>query len=100
MPPSAVSGVRPRTWAFRPRSPETEKGLRTAGSLTPRASVPPRRAAALELSEALRFRQRLELLERVVLDLADALARDAERLPDLLERARLRAEEPEPQLDH
>jgi len=30
-----------------------------------------------------------ELLERVVLDLADALARPAEGLADLLERARL-----------
>src|SRR5439155_9691173 len=50
--------------------------------------------------EALRFRQRLELLERVVLDLADALAGDAERAPDLLERARLRAGEPEAKLDH
>ena len=50
--------------------------------------------------EPLRLRERLELLQRVVLDLTDALARDAERLPDLLERARLRAVEPVPQLDH
>src|SRR5207302_4838199 len=33
--------------------------------------------------EALRLRQGLELLERVVLDLADALAGDTERAPDL-----------------
>src|SRR6185437_13601449 len=50
--------------------------------------------------EALRFGQGLELLQRVVLDLADALARDAEGLPDLLERARLRAVETEAELDH
>src|SRR6476659_1962258 len=51
------------------------------------------------VSESLRLRERLELLERVVLDLANTLARDSERLPDLLERARLRAVEPVPQLD-
>src|SRR3954449_7207757 len=37
----------------------------------------------LSLSEA------LELLQRLVLDLADALARDVERPPDLVERARV-----------
>src|SRR5262245_42590258 len=60
-------------------------------------------AEALGLSDAvpepLCFRQRLELLQRVVLDLADALARDPERLADLLERARLRAVEPVTKLD-
>src|ERR1700693_93465 len=50
--------------------------------------------------EALGLRERLELLERVVLDLADALAGDAERAADLLERARLRAREPDAELDH
>src|SRR5436189_4372189 len=50
--------------------------------------------------EALRLRQGLELLQRVVLDLADALARDAERTADLLERARLHPVEPEAELDH
>jgi putative transposase len=39
--------------------------------------------------EPLGLGERLELLERVVLDLADAFARDPERLADLLERARL-----------
>src|SRR3954467_1198494 len=52
------------------------------------------------VAQSLRFGQGLELLQRVVLDLADALAGDAERLADLLERARLRAVEPEAQLDH
>jgi len=36
----------------------------------------------------------LELLQRVVLDLPDPLARDAEGAADLLERARLAAEQP------
>src|SRR5215510_370072 len=52
------------------------------------------------VAEALGLRERLEPLERVVLDLTDPLARDAERPPHLLERARLRAGEPEAELDH
>src|SRR6059058_488446 len=50
--------------------------------------------------EALRLGQGLELLQRVVLDLPDPLARDAEGAPDLLQRARLRARQAEPELDH
>src|SRR5438270_13627458 len=50
--------------------------------------------------EALGLGEALELLQRVVLDLADALARHAERAADLLQRARLLALQPEPQLDH
>src|SRR5437660_11346787 len=41
-----------------------------------------------------------ELRERLRLDLADPLARDAELEPDLLERPRVTVEEPEPELDH
>src|SRR5262249_31150374 len=52
------------------------------------------------VAQALGLGQRLELLERVVLDLADALARDAECLADLLERAGLHPVEPEAELDH
>src|SRR3954451_15294418 len=52
------------------------------------------------VSKSLRLRQALELLQRVVLDLADPLARDAELAADLLERARLLALESEAELDH
>src|SRR5919109_4395911 len=50
--------------------------------------------------EALGLGQALELLQRVVLDLADALAGDAEGPAHLLERPRLLALESEPELDH
>src|SRR5229473_7856571 len=56
-----------------------------------------RLAAALE---ALRFRQRREDLERVVLDLADPLAGDTEGAADLLERLWLTAMEAEAELDY
>src|SRR5581483_6077064 len=49
--------------------------------------------------EALRLGQGLELLQRVVLDLPDPLAGDAERAPDLLERARRLAVQAEAELD-
>src|SRR5215212_7650647 len=45
--------------------------------------------------EALSLGKGLELLQRVVLDLADALACDAEGLPNLFQRVRLLAGEPE-----
>src|SRR4051812_210260 len=51
------------------------------------------------VAEPLRLGQRLELLQRVVLDLPDPLARDVERAPDLLERPRPSAREPEAHLD-
>src|SRR5215218_1749514 len=56
--------------------------------------------ALRHVAKLLRLGEALELLERLVLDLADALARDVERPPDLVERARVLAAEPVPQLEH
>src|SRR3954454_20855087 len=62
----------------------------TAGSLAARTRPEgPARTQdwwSARVAEALRLGQRLELLEGVVLDLADALARDVERAADLLQR--------------
>src|SRR5919201_2883353 len=58
------------------------------------------RAALRRVAQPLRLRQRLELLERVVLDLADALARDVERAADLLQCPRPAAGQAEAHLDH
>src|SRR5262249_19574046 len=84
------------------------KGAALVGSFSTRQDrlIPPLRRPDLALwlahavLEALRLGQRLELLQRVVLDLADPLPGDAERLPDLFERARLGAVEPVAELDH
>src|SRR5262245_15941856 len=65
----------------------------------PTYSIRAMRESLYAVSESLRLGKGFELLERVVIDLADALALDAERLPDVLGRARLRAFEPVPQLD-
>src|ERR1700741_1736036 len=53
-----------------------------------------------DVAKLLRFGERLELLERLVLDLADALARDVERPPDLIQRSRVLPAEAVPQLEH
>src|SRR5205823_3193224 len=52
------------------------------------------------VAELLRFGERLELLQALVLDLADALAGDVEGAPDLVERARVLAVEPVAELEH
>src|SRR5947199_4697498 len=52
-----------------------------------------------DVAQLLGLGQRLELLEGLVLDLADALARDVERPADLVERARVLAAEPVAQLE-
>src|SRR5262249_12414155 len=50
--------------------------------------------------QPLRLGQGLELLQRVVLDLANPFACDAERTSDLFQRAGLGAAKAEPKLDH
>src|SRR5215216_3459693 len=52
------------------------------------------------VAQLLRLGEALQLLERLVLDLADALARDVERPPDLVERARVLAAQSVPELEH
>src|ERR1700752_4671390 len=53
-----------------------------------------------DVAQLLSLGEALELLERLVLDLADALARHVERAPDLVERARVLPAEAVPQLEH
>src|ERR1700761_5694039 len=53
-----------------------------------------------DVAELLSLGEALELLERLILDLADALARHVERAPDLVERARMLPAEAVPQLEH
>src|SRR4051794_33870469 len=53
-----------------------------------------------DVAELLSLGEALQLLQRLVLDLADALARDVERPPDLVERARVLAAEAVAQLEH
>src|SRR5258707_5443990 len=58
------------------------------------------RAALRDVAQLLRLGQRLQLLQRLVLDLADPLARDVERPPDLVQRPRMLAAEPVAELEH
>src|SRR3954447_12664535 len=59
------------------------------------------RASALRhVAQLLRLGQRLELLQRLVLDLADALAGDVERAAHLVQRARVLAAQAVAQLEH
>src|SRR3954453_23324848 len=53
-----------------------------------------------DVPELLPLGEALKLLERLVLDLPDALARDVERPADLVERARVLAAEAVAQLEH
>src|SRR5258708_1773879 len=53
-----------------------------------------------DVAELLSLCEALQLLERLILDLANALARHVERAPDLVERARVLAAEPVAQLEH
>src|SRR6201984_1064014 len=53
-----------------------------------------------DVAQLLRLGEALQLLQRLVLDLADALARDVERAADLVERARVLTAEAVAQLEH
>src|SRR4051794_23635367 len=53
-----------------------------------------------DLAQLLRLSQRLQLLQRLVLDLADALTGHVERAPDLIQRPRMLATEAIAQLQH
>src|SRR5581483_2028334 len=72
---------------------------RLPGPFRDRAS-PRARKRLGQLPKPLGLGQLLQLLERVVLDLPDALARDAEGATHLLERQRLVPAQSVPQLDH
>src|SRR5690349_9710043 len=78
----------------------TSAGSRTALSRVGAAPHAAGQADLGDVAELLRLGEALQLLQRLVLDLADALARHVERAPDLVERARVLATEPVPQLEH
>src|SRR4051812_16359109 len=58
------------------------------------------RCGSRDVAKLLRLGEALQLLQRLVLDLADALTRHVERAPDLVERARVLSAEAVPQLQH
>src|SRR4051794_26154106 len=59
-----------------------------------------RRLNLSDVAELLRLGQRLQLLQRLVLDLADPLARHVERAADLVQRPRMLTAEPVAELEH
>src|SRR5687767_3631418 len=66
----------------------------------PKRPLHPWESGLRDFSKLLSLCQALELLQRLVLDLADALARDVERPPDLVQSAWMLTAEPVPQLQH
>jgi len=98
----AGTQVRPATAAFHAEAMRlTQLRLRSVGLLAEEGPARPWARAGLEgVLQALRLRQRRERLERVVLDLTDPLAGDAEGAPHLLERSRLAIVKAEAKHDH
>src|SRR4051812_10258062 len=93
--------LRTKAFSTRGAAASTAPDRRRAPSREPFAHPGERAAGRLgDVAQLLRLGQRLQLLERLVLDLADALARDVERPPDLVERARVLAAEAVAQLEH
>src|SRR4051794_3986343 len=74
--------------------------MRRAPSPGPVEDRQPRRRPLCNVAQLLRLGQALELLQRLVLDLADPLARHVERPPDLVQRARVLAPEAVTELQH
>src|SRR3954447_10832690 len=75
------------------RRPRTRRGLRKHGSARFRPSLG-------HVAQLLRLGERLKLLERLVLDLADALARHVERAAHLVEGPGVLAAQPVAELEH
>src|SRR5688500_2116286 len=83
------------TYELRPR--------RRGGGSVGEPGVPPRASGSPALCDVLQIlsvRQRAELLQALVFDLADAFARDLERASDLVERSRMLAVQAVPHLQH
>src|SRR3954451_1745607 len=108
---TSASSARSGTRAAARAGTSTRRGeTRRCGPVSPGASGSARAgstrrpitcdALLLKLAKPLGFRQALQLLEGVVLDLADALPGHAEGAPDLLEREWLLARQAVAQLDH
>src|SRR5919112_417578 len=104
-PPDLQSGPFDRSGTPPGVAPRASPGRANRAQGSDRGAAPRQRRAQIRtpvlarVAEALGLRQRLELLQRVVLDLADALACDVERPPDLLERPGTPAGEAEAHLD-
>src|SRR5215208_1566860 len=89
----------------RERRRNDARALPQGGIRAARLQAPLREATGLvsrlrHLAKLLSFGEGLQLLQRLVLDLADPLAGDVEGPPDLVERTRVLAAEPVAELEH
>src|SRR4051794_31197911 len=91
-----LCGVAPHCPTTRATGARDDDGPLDRGpSLDPSGPAP----ALRDVAQLLRLGQRLQLLQRLVLDLADALARHVERAAHLVERAGVLAAQPVAQLE-